>query len=221
MSAADVRQHRGRLLVVVLVAGLVVAVSVTEPVQDLIGRGLDAAKEVVLRHEVLGVGLFALLSAISAIAFFFSTALLVPVAVYAWGKPTTILILWASWMVGAAASYAIGRNPVRRLAKWLISEQSVARYERRISADASFGLVLLFQLAVPSEIPGYVLGTLRYPFWRYLAARALAEVPFAVGTVFLGDTFVRRQYLPLVGIALAGLILISAALYVLHRRIDR
>jgi uncharacterized membrane protein YdjX (TVP38/TMEM64 family) len=221
MSAAGLRQHRGRLLVVVLIAGLVVALSVAEPVQEAIGRGLDAAKEIVLRHEVLGVGLFALLSTISAIAFFFSTAILVPVAVYAWGKPATMSILWASWMVGAAASYAIGRNPVRRLAKWLISEQQVARYERRIAADASFGLVFLFQLAVPSEIPGYVLGSLRYPFWRYLAARALAEVPFAIGTVYLGDTFVRRQYLPLVAMAVAGLIFSALALYLLHRRIDR
>ena len=140
-------------------------------------------------------------------------------AVHAWGTPTTLVILWASWMVGAAASYAIGRRPVRRLTKWLISEQSVVRYERRISADASFGLVLLFQLAVPSEIPGYVLGALRYPFWRYMAARALAESPFAVGTVYLGDTFLRRQYLPLIGIAVAGFLLTAVALYLLHRHI--
>ena len=43
-----------------------------------------------------------------------------------------------------------------------------------ISAKATFPLVLLFQLAVPSEIPGYVLGALRYHFGKYLAARAIA-----------------------------------------------
>jgi uncharacterized membrane protein YdjX (TVP38/TMEM64 family) len=218
MSAAGL-SHRGRLLVVVLVGGLIVAVSMAEPVHEVIGRGLDVAKAFMLRHEVLGIALFALLSAISAIAFFFSTAVIVPVAVYAWGKPTTIALLWASWMVGATVSYAIGKRPVRRLVRWLISERAVARYEKRISADASFGLVFLFQLAVPSEIPGYVLGALRYPFWRYLAARALAEVPFAVGTVYLGDTFVRRQYLPLIAIAAAGLLVTAGALYLLHRRI--
>ena len=218
MSAAGLR-HRGRLLVVVLVGGLIVALPASQPVREVIGRGLDVAKEVILRHEVLGIALFAALSALSAIAFFLSTAVIVPVAVHAWGTPTTLVILWASWMVGAAASYAIGRRPVRRLTKWLISEQNVVRYERRISADASFGLVLLFQLAVPSEIPGYVLGALRYPFWRYIAARALAELPFAVGTVYLGDTFLRRQYLPLIGIAVAGFLLTAGALYLLHRRI--
>ena len=83
MSAAVLR-HRGRLLVVVLVAGLIVVLPAAETVREVIGRGLDVAKEFILRHEVLGIALFAALSALSAIAFFFSTAVIVPVAVHAW-----------------------------------------------------------------------------------------------------------------------------------------
>jgi membrane protein YqaA with SNARE-associated domain len=113
------------------------------------------------------------LSVLSAIAFFLSSAVLVPVAVHSWGKPTTILLLWGSWMLGAAISYWIGRHPGRRLAKWLAPARKVAKYEKKISANANFSLVLLFQLALPSEIPGYVLGTLRYPLGRYLGAAAI------------------------------------------------
>jgi hypothetical protein len=54
-----------------------------------------------------------------------------------------------------------------------------------------------------------------------MAARTLAELPFAAGAVYLGDTFVRHQYLPLIGIAVAGLLLTASALYMLHRRIGR
>ena len=77
-----------------------------------------------------------------------------------------------------------------------------------------------FVRAVPSEIPGYVLGALRYDFGRYMGARALAEIPFAIGVVFLGDSFLRRQYLPLTLIAVGGVVLSGLALYLLHKRID-
>jgi uncharacterized membrane protein YdjX (TVP38/TMEM64 family) len=189
------------------------------PLHAAIRGALDSASQVITAHRALGLLLFVVLSALSAMAFFFSTALIVPVAVYTWGKPATILLLWGSWMLGSVASYWIGNRPGRRLARWLVPEARVARYERRIAAHASFPLVLLFQLAVPSEIPGYVLGALRYSFWRYLGARAVAEVPFAIGTVYLGDTFVRREHALLVAIALAGVAFSSAALYLLHRRI--
>jgi hypothetical protein len=51
--------------------------------------------------------------------------------------------------------------------------------------------------------------------------RAIAEVPFAAGAVYLGDTFVRRQYLPLLAIAVGGLALSAVAIHLLHRRLER
>jgi uncharacterized membrane protein YdjX (TVP38/TMEM64 family) len=212
--------HRRRLVLLLVVVGLLVAASTLEPVQEMVDGGLEAARRIIRLHEALGLGLFVVLSAISAIFFFFSTAVIVPVAVYAWGKPATMLLLWASWLMGAAVSYWIGLRPGRRLARWLVPGKSVAQYENRISAKATFPLVLLFQLAVPSEIPGYVLGALRYHFGKYLAARAIAELPFAVGAVYLGDSFVRRQYFLVIVIATVGIALSAVSLYVLHRRID-
>jgi uncharacterized membrane protein YdjX (TVP38/TMEM64 family) len=199
---------------------LLVAAAFLDPVHDGISHALESAKPIIRHHEVLGLALFVLLSAVSAIVFFFSTAVIVPVAVYTWGKPTTILLLWGSWLVGAAVSYAIGRRPGRRLAKWVV-QRDVARYEKKISAKANFPLVVLFQIAVPSEIPGYVLGALKYHFGRYMGARAIAELPFAVGAVYLGDTFVRRQYVPLTAIAVGGVLLSAAAVYFLHKRMER
>jgi uncharacterized membrane protein YdjX (TVP38/TMEM64 family) len=211
--------HYRRLVVLLLAVAALVATAASDPVHEAVSEALGWAEGVIRQHELLGLGLFVALSVISAIAFFFSTAVIVPVAVLAWGKAPTILLLWGSWMAGAVLSYWIGARPGRRLAKWLIPS-GVARYEK-ISANASFPLVLLFQLAVPSEIPGYLLGALRYHFGRYLGARAIAEIPFALGAVYLGDTFVRRQYLPLIAIAVAGVILSFGALYLLHRRLER
>jgi len=213
-------QYRRLIFLLVLVALLAAAVFL-DPVHDTITYILETAKQIIRHHEALGLTLFMVLSAVSAMFFFFSTAVIVPVAVFAWGKPSTMLLLWVSWLLGAVASYWIGRRPGRKLAKWLMPARRIARYEKKISAGASFPLILLFQLAVPSEIPGYMLGALRYHFGRYLGARAIAELPFAVGAVYLGDTFVRRQYVPLMAIAIGGILFSAAALYFLHRRLDR
>jgi uncharacterized membrane protein YdjX (TVP38/TMEM64 family) len=82
-----------------------------------------------------------------------------------------------------------------------------------------FPTVLLFQLALPSEVPGYVLGTLRYPFWRYLAALAIAELPFAIGATYLGWSFLRGSYLLLLAAGAVGIALSALALHHFHARI--
>ncbi|HKY63105.1 MAG TPA: VTT domain-containing protein [bacterium] len=213
-------QYRRLFILLAMVAALVGAMAL-DPVHGTVASALEWAKQVIRHHEALGLLVFVLLSALSAVLFFFSTAVIVPVAIYSWGKPATILLLWVSWMLGAAASYWIGRRPGRKLAKWLVRPKQVAKYEKKITAKANFPLVLLFQTAVPSEIPGYVLGALRYGFGKYLGARALAEVPFAIAAVYLGESFLRRQYLPVIAIAIGGILFSGLALYFLHRRIDR
>ena len=71
---------------------------------------------------------------------------------------------------------------------------------------------MLFQLAVPSEVPGWVLGALRYPFGKFLGAFAIAELPFAIGAVYLGEAFVHRRFVVLIAIALGGILLSTVAL---------
>ena len=80
------------------------------------------------------------------------------------------------------------------------STAALARWEDRISAHAPFGLVFLFQLALPSEVPGYVLGLVRYDFAKYVLALAPAEVPFAVTTIYLGASFLERRILSFLGL---------------------
>lgn len=68
----------------------------------------------------------------------------------------------------------------------------------------SFGHVLLFQLAVPSEIPGYVLGLAGCRFRTYVAAMVLGELPFAIGAVYLGESFLQRNYILLLATGIGG-----------------
>jgi uncharacterized membrane protein YdjX (TVP38/TMEM64 family) len=182
-------------------------------------RGLAAGAELIGERPVLGVVVFVVLSALSAMLAFFSSAVLVPVALSTWGKGLTLVLLWGGWTLGGAMAYAVGRYLGRPVVTVFLSEATIARYEDRISRHAPFGLVLLFQLALPSEIPGYVLGLVRYRFWRFLAALLLAELPYALGTLYLGASFLERQPLTLIALGVAGALLMGLAIYALRKRL--
>jgi uncharacterized membrane protein YdjX (TVP38/TMEM64 family) len=123
------------------------------------------------------------------------------------------------WILGGVCAYGISRYFGRTVVNALRAGPALERYESRISQRASFGLILLFQLAVPSEVPGYLLGLLRYSFWKYLGALALAELPYAAVTVYVGASFLERRTYVLIGAGAAVATFSAWALYTLHRRI--
>jgi uncharacterized membrane protein YdjX (TVP38/TMEM64 family) len=153
----------------------------------------------------------------SAMLAFFSTAVLVPIAVTVWGKVVTVILLWTGWWIGGVASYLIGRLLGRPAVRRLVAEEKLKRFERYADRTLSLPRLLLLQTAIPSEIPGYVLGCLRFPPATYLLALAIVELPFATGAVYLGDRFLRRDYVVLAAVALAGLAVTFMAGWVIHR----
>ena len=178
---------------------------------------LAASRDLIVGHPVLGALLFVLLAAVSAMFFFFSSAILVPVAVYAWGELLTMLMLWLGWTLGGGVAYGIARYFGRPVVRWLMVDRALRRIERRIRPDTPFKYVLLFQLGLPSEIPGYILGLVKYPFGKFLLARAPAELPFTIATIYLGAGIVsaRSGLLLAVGLAIAALSVVS--FYLLRR----
>jgi hypothetical protein len=70
---------------------------------------------------VLGAVVFVLLSAVSAMLAFFSSALLVPAAVFAWGNTLAVGLLWLGYCWAAC-------SPIR----------SAARAGHRASRSAAF-----------------------------------------------------------------------------------
>jgi len=213
---AEFRRRVGVLVALLAAAALLAA---SDPAHAVVREGVERARLAIVAHPTLGKTVFVLVSALSAMLAFFSSAVIVPVAVYAWGEATTLALLWGAWLIGGAASYLVGRTLGRRVAAWAISPARLDFYAARITARVGFPTILLFQLALPSEIPGYVLGMVRCRVGTYLAALALAELPFAVGAVYLGESFVRGDYALLVGLGIAGIACSAMAFHELHRRI--
>ena len=103
---------------------------------------------------------------------------------------------------------------------WFTKAPPFAPATPGISSRAPFSLVLLFQLAMPSELPGYLLGLVKYRFPKYLLALGLGELPYAVGTIYLGASFVERRTLALIGFGLVGALFILLVLRTFHRRMS-
>ena len=188
----------------------------------------DKIEEIIIWTEaaiseapLLGMLVFVLLSMLSAMVAFFSSAVLAPIAVYAWGKAGCLALLWLGWLLGGIASFCIGRFAGRSVAAMLIGERKIAGWEQQVSEHTRFIHVLLFQAAVPSEIPGYVLGILRYRFLLYLTALAITELPYAVAVVYLGESFLEGEAIVFVILGLAVILMGAFLLQILRRVAQR
>lgn len=203
-SERFVQQHQRRLAQLLLLVVIATAAAATTPLHRAVLSVVAAAEPVIRQHALAGALVFVLLSALSAVVFFFSTAVITPVAVEAFGPVTTLCLLWLGWILGGIAAFAIGRRFGHRVVSWFVDPVRLRDYEHRAARLVSFRHVLLFQLAVPSEIPGYVLGLARCRFRTFVLAMALGELPFAAGAVWLGESFLERNYLLLFAIGITG-----------------
>ncbi len=177
-------------LMCVAIGGLVTS----ETLHSILLGILSESKSVIEHYPIAGAFLFVLCAALSAMLAFVSVVVIVPVAVYTWGMPMSLALLWIGWIAGGALSYAIGRAFGRPILSWAVSAATLQKFESHVHRDMPFFVVVLFQVAVPSEIPGYLLGTVGYRFDRYLLALAIAELPIAAATILLGESVVASRF---------------------------
>jgi uncharacterized membrane protein YdjX (TVP38/TMEM64 family) len=218
------RLRQGHLWRRVAATGLVTALLVAVVKSDALHAGavelVRVVGDVMARHEVAGRVVFVLFSAGSAMLAFVSSAVLVPSALVAWGPIETAVLLWLGWTLGGCVAYGLARQIGRPIVALLSSGTTLARWEARIPRTAPFTVVALFQLAMPSEVPGYVLGFVRYSFLRYLLVLALGELPWAFGTVAVGAGFLGRHTALLLALGALGVAASLFAFRALHRRLN-
>ena len=176
----------------------------------------DWAQGIMEAHPVAGALVFYALSALSALLAFVSSVMLVPAASEVWGKVITFALLWSGWLTGSLITYGIGYF-ARPLLHRLVDRKDLAHYQKLASRRMKLWAAILLCLAVPSELPGYVFGALRYPLLKFMIAAGSAEAVYAIGVVIAGESLTEAKPAVLVatGVALA-LILVTAG-YVLRR----
>jgi uncharacterized membrane protein YdjX (TVP38/TMEM64 family) len=181
----------------VFVAALtLIAYGLHDEIRALVVWGGETIEEAPL----LGGVVFLFLSACSVLLFFLSSVLLVPSAILAWGEWPTVLLLAAGWVSGWTATYAIGR--LFRDHAFVEEKLGGEPVEKAaaLAGELPFSLVLILIVSLPAEIPGYALGAGRYPFWPFLFAVLLVEIPFAFLVVFIGESFIRENFVVFIGL---------------------
>jgi uncharacterized membrane protein YdjX (TVP38/TMEM64 family) len=216
-TTSEIAQRAGILITILLVTGFLAS---SDTVHDQIVAAIALAEPVMAQHPVLGALIFMGLAALSAmLLLFFSGVLIVPIGVQTWGETGCFLLLWGGWCLGGLITYAIGRRLKRPTVQRMLRNGMIARYENRIPEGGSFVTAVLVQLAVPSDVSGYFFGLLGYPLRIYLGALMLAELPYALGTVFLGNAFMQKQYVVL--LSAAAMVLVALGLAWLRWRYKR
>jgi uncharacterized membrane protein YdjX (TVP38/TMEM64 family) len=187
------------------------------PVHDWMMELFAATERLIHQHPAWGIAAFVLLAAISAMLAFVSSAILIPVAIYTWGPAICALLLWIGWFLGGLFAYAIGRYLGRPVVERIVPRGSLSHYEERARSGRGLVGIVLLQLAIPSDVAGYAFGLIRCPFPAFVAALAVAEIPFALGAVYLGVSFLQRRLLPLLALGAAGALLSVVAFRAFHR----
>ena len=185
--------HHRRVLLLTALIAVVIAVTTSDVLHGAFVDVLAVAEQLMRTYPRAGMGIFLLLSALSAMLSFFSSSALVPIGVYVWGPTRTMLMLWVGGVVGGSLGYWMARTLGRRIVKRLVPEAPFRRYETFFRTRAHWRTVLLFRIALQSELPSYVLGVLKYPFPRYLPMMVLGELPFVLFAVYLGETLLERN----------------------------
>lgn len=178
-------------------------------------------EEIIIGRQIAGAALFILLAALSAMLSPFSSIPLVPFAIVIWGEITTFLFLWGSWALGGVISYVIGRYAAYPIFKHFTPFGKIEYYRKKIPEGFEFIFILLFRLALPSEIPGYVLGVLRYHFWKYFLATLLAELPFGIIAIYASNAFVYKRPGLFASLVILSLLIVVVMFYFLHKNLKK
>jgi uncharacterized membrane protein YdjX (TVP38/TMEM64 family) len=208
--------HDSRSLFIFL--AVVVAVALIPQLHEQFVRLTETLHGLMRENPRLAAGAFVAVSAMSAMLAFLSSLPFIPAAVETWGHAWTVVLLWIGWIAGGLVAYSIGRTLGRPAIARLIGRERLERYEGEAAAILGFGWLVVFQLAVPSEIPGYLLGMLRFRLRIWFVAMALTELPYAVGAVFAGESVLDRDLTTLLTLLLAGLAVSLLAARLLARR---
>jgi uncharacterized membrane protein YdjX (TVP38/TMEM64 family) len=204
------------ILFVCALVGLVGLLAASDAFHERSQEIFAAVEAIISDYPRLGMIAFVLLASASAMLAFFSSAILVPVGIYTWGFGISLVLLWLGWFIGGVVAYFVGRYLGRVVVARIVGEERLESFELRVNRNTRFIHIVLFQTMLPSEIPGYVLGSIRYRFVPFAIALGIVELPFAVGTIYIGDSFLQQRGWLLVAVAAGGVLLVAVA-YAIYR----
>lgn len=182
---------------------------------------LPAIKNFIQQAPILYGLVFFLLAAFSAMLSPFSSVPLVPFAVLSWGKLITTILLLSGWLLGGIITFSLARYLARPALQRFVSFKKLDHYIKLIPKKFEFPLLLLFRISTPVEIPGYALGLTKVSFFKYILATAIAEIPFAIFSIYGSEAFLEKKFFLVILWITATVLLLLTAFYLFYRRVKR
>lgn len=209
---------RKEILLVVIIVILAVGFWYSRQLQAQFQNATAGIEVYISLHPITGIGAFVGLAILSTMISPFSSVPLVPFAVAVWGKVLTFILLLSGWMIGGVFVYLLGRYALGALLGNLIPFEKIEKYRKQIQADAEFLIVVLLRLISPADLPGYVLGSIRYNFGKYLLATLIAETFLGFVTVFASQSFIDRQPVHVAAWLISASIILGLGLYLYRKK---
>ncbi|MDP3963977.1 MAG: VTT domain-containing protein [bacterium] len=188
--------------------------------EGIVDRGEAILRMYADRNVAVAFLAFFVFAALSVLLGPFTSGPLVPAAVLLWGELATFLLLFAGWLAGGMAAYAMGRRVGYPIVRRIVSEEKAESWRHYISEHTTFFMALLFRVAMPAET-GYVFGIVRYHIVKYALITTIVEAPLAAALVWASDALV-VQDISLFMAWVGGMLLVfGGAGYALRNQIRR
>lgn len=209
------------ILLIVIIVFIAVGFWYSRELQNYFESAVGDIEGYINGHQILGIGAFIGLALLSTMLSPFSSVPVVPFAVAVWGKALTFVFLLSGWMVGGIFVYFIGRYALTALLGHLIPYEKIERYRKQLDTNAEFVIVVLLRLISPADIPGYVLGSIKYNFGKYILATLIAEILLGFVTVFASQSFIDRRPAHVAAWMLSSAIFLGILVYIFRKKIKK
>ena len=180
-------------------------------VSYLVQKNIESFKEVILKHKILGIIVYAFLEVITSIIAPLTTIPLIPLlsAIYGWFIAG--VIVYISWFIGAIIVFYISRRFGKPFVKRFMSLKEIESIEKSISKKRKIWALIVLLMTIPSDLLSYAIGLFSSISWKnYVIASLIGFIPLSFALAYLGSLPFLYQ---LVGSLIFAVIIISVIIF--------
>lgn len=159
-------------------------------------------------RSLLGIAAYTGIAAFTTVVAPLSSVPLIPVAANIWGPAVAAVASITGWLIGALIAFGIGRKYGRGLVERIVSEENLAKIEKRVPQDNLFWSIVLLRMAIPVDVLSYVLGLFSTISWKtFTLATLIGITPFAFILAYTGTLPFQYQLIAIAGVVILILVI--------------
>jgi uncharacterized membrane protein YdjX (TVP38/TMEM64 family) len=176
--------------------------------------------QVIADHKILGACLFGAVMFGTTVLAPLTSLPLIPMVAPLLGPFLTGTACFIGWTLGAITAFCIGRFYGRSVITRFVSEQSLQKYEAYLKPDTRFLLIVALRMIAPVDVISYALGIFTAVSFRiYVSATMVGIFWFSYAFAYGSVAFMNRDYVLLVGIGVASVVILGISGVYARRRL--